>query len=488
MKKLMRLVLVVIGLLVSVSCFSQSGYSIHLKVDGIKDTTAYLGHYFWESTYIKDTAQVDSKGEFRFSSKEALPQGVYFLVLNRTRIFDFVVGEDQNFVLETNIKDPIKGMRVKDDVDNKIYFENMVFLAERHVEADPFVKVLRDSTLKEEQKKDARESFTKVNDRVQAFQQQIAAQYPKTMTGRMLKAAQQVKVPEPPKKPDGTIDSTFQLKWYREHFFDNFNLADEAMLRLPQAVYKEKVYEYLDKLFPPHPDSTFRAIQKFMDVSKKNQETFRYSIYLMIMKFQQPDIMGMDGVFVKLYDTYFATGQTDYWANAAMKKNMKEHADRLRKSLVGMKGNNLIMLDASLKPRSMYDIKNKYTILFIFDPECGHCRKETPKLTEFYDKNRLKFDIEVYAVCSDTSMSKMTKFTKEFKTKWITVNGPRTYVGSYHDHYDAQLLPSLYILDDKKKIIAKKIPIEKMEEFFTNYERLQKTQAAGNTKGPGSKK
>jgi hypothetical protein len=32
--------------------------------------------------------------------------------------------------------------------------------------------------------------------------------------------------------------------------------------------------------------------------------------------------------------------------------------------------------------------------------------------------------------------------------------------------------PSLFILDDKKKIIAKKIPAEKLEEFFTNYERF----------------
>jgi thiol-disulfide isomerase/thioredoxin len=484
----MRLVLIVVGLLVSVSCFGQTGYSISLKVDGLRDTTAYLGYYYWEATYIKDTARVNSKGELRFDNKQPLPQGVYFLVLNRTRVFDFVVGEDQNFVLETNIKDPIVGMRVKDDLDNKIYFENMAFLAERHVEADPFVKVLRDSTLKEDQKKDAREAFTKVNERVHAFQTQIAAQYPKTLTGRMLKAAQQIKVPDPPKKPDGSIDSTFQLKWYRQHFFDNFNLADEAMLRLPQAVYKEKVYEYLDKLFPPHPDSTFRAVQNFVNVAKKNQETFKYAIWIMIMKFQQPDIMGMDEVFVKLFDTYFATGQTDYWANETLKKNMKEQADRLRKSLVGMKGDNLIMQDANLKPRSMYDIKNKYTILFIFDPECGHCRHETPKLTEFYEKNRVKFNIEVFAVCSDTSMSKMNNFTKEFKTKWITVNGPRTYVGSYHEHYDAQLLPSIYILDDKKKIIAKKIPIEKMEEFFSNYERLQKMQPGSNVKGAGGKK
>ena len=61
--------------------------------------------------------------------------------------------------------------------------------------------------------------------------------------------------------------------------------------------------------------------------------------------------------------------------------------------------------------------------------------------------------------------------------KWITVNGPRTYVGPYQDLYDAIQTPSLYMIDDKKKIIAKKVPAEKLEEFFAQYEKFQKTKA-----------
>jgi thiol-disulfide isomerase/thioredoxin len=288
-----------------------------------------------------------------------------------------------------------------------------------------------------------------------------------------------VVVPDPPKRPNGTIDSTFQLRWLREHFFDHLDLGDEAMTRLPQPVYKQKVDEYLDKLYAPQPDTVFKAVQKIMAKAKKNTETYKYLAWLMVLKYQQPEIMGLDEVFVKLYDKYFATGEMDYWANASMKKNLKDHADRLRKSLVGQIGHNLIMQDSNLKRQSMYDIKNKYTLLFIFDPECGHCRKETPVLVDFYTKNKTKFNLEVFAVSADSSMAKMKAFIKEFNTKWITVNGPRSFVGSYHDYYDAMTTPSLYILDEKKKIIAKKIPVEKIEEFLINYENfLKKSKAA----------
>jgi len=56
--------------------------------------------------------------------------------------------------------------------------------------------------------------------------------------------------------------------------------------------------------------------------------------------------------------------------------------------------------------------------------------------------------------------------------QWITVIGPRTYVGHYQDLYDSQTTPTIYILDDKKKIIGKKLPVDKLEEFFVNYEKF----------------
>src|SRR6187402_3001622 len=102
----------------------------------------------------------------------------------------------------------------------------------------------------------------------------------------------------------------------------------------------------------------------------------------------------------------------DYWMGASHKKNVKEYAERLKKSLLGKTGPNLIMQDENLSPRSMYDLKNKYTILYIYDPDCGHCRQETPKVVSFYEKNKAKFDVEVFAVCVDSSMVKMKKYIK----------------------------------------------------------------------------
>ena len=477
----MRIPLLSVFLLVTTLCFAQQpAYKLQFKIDGLKDTTVYLGYYYGESTFVKDTAKINNTGEFFFDGKKPLDQGMYFLGFVKdksiTKIFEIVAGNDQLFFMATNTSDYVKNMVVTGDIDNKLFFENMNFNMARHKEAEPFIKIIQDSALSEDQKKEARAAFAKVNEKVTAYQDDVISKHPTTITARIFKANKPVKIPDAPRKADGSIDSTFQLRWYREHFFDNFDLADDAMIRMPRPIYQEKINEYLDKLFVPQADSLKKAINNIVLRAKKNQETYKYAVWICVLKYQAHEIMGLDEVYVNLYDSYFANGEMNFWANEKLRKNLKDQAERLRKSLIGRTGANLIMQDSNFKPRSMYDIKKKYTILFIFDPDCGHCKEETPKLVNFYNKK--KFDVEVFAVSADTSMAKMRDYIREMNMKWITVNGPRTYVGHYQDLYDAQTTPSLYVLDEKKKIIGKKIPIEKLDDFLTQYERIEKTRAA----------
>lgn len=470
----MRSSLVVLALLASLPLLGQQGYDLQFRIKGLRDTTVWLGYYYGESTYRRDTAAVDQNGEFRFTGSEILPQGIYLVALNKTRLLEFAVGSDQQFRLETDTSGYIENMKVIGDADNTIFFENMRFNKAQHDKAQPYLAVIQDSTASEEEKKAAREKLESVNASVASYHEKIISEHPGTITSKIFLATRPLKAPDPPKHADGSIDSTFQLRWYRQHFFDDFDLADDALIRMPKPFYRDKVYEYLDKLYAPHPDTVIRAIEFMVDKAKKNPETYKYLIFQCVLKYQNPDIMGLDAVFVYLNDTYFATGEMDYWANEQMKKNMRQHADRLRKSLLGNVGPNLIMQDVNFKPRALYDIKSKYTVIYFFDPDCSHCRQETPKLVDFYERNKTRFDVEVFAVSSDTSMAKMANYIKEMGMKWITVNGPRTYVGPYHDLYDSVQYPTVYVLDDRKKIIAKKIPVDKLEEFLANYEKRQK--------------
>jgi len=484
----MRALIVIALMIIYNLSFSQTGYKLDFKVKGWKDTVVFLGHYYAENTYIKDTAQVDKDGAFTFQDSKPLPQGSYFLVKKigkgNVKIFDFVVGQNQKFGLETSSPDYLTNMVVKGDPDNKLFFDNIAYNIERNKEAEPFIKILRDSTLKEDQKKAARDGYSKINDKVMAHQRDMIAKNPTTMTARITNAMMPVTIPDSPKKADGSIDSTFQLRYYQKHFFDNFDLSDEAMLRLSQPLYKQKLKEYLEKLVVPQPDSVTKAIKYMVAMAKKNQETYKYLVWNCVIMYQLPEIMGLDEVFVNLYDLYIKNGEMDFWIPAKTKEQLKEWADKVRPCMIGRTGSNLTMQNENLQPRSMYDIKQKYTILFIFSPTCGHCREETPKLVKFYNENKAKMNFEVFAVATDSSMKLMRDFIKEFKTPWITVNGPRSYVNvHFSKFYQADTTPMIYILDDKKTIIAKKLPVKQLEDFLLKHEKFMQAKKAKEASG-----
>lgn len=468
----MRILFFLITVLSAAHTFAQPGYKIEFQIEGLKDTTVNLGYYLSEQTYRRDTAQVDSKGYFFFDGAKALPPGVYFLLLGNALQYQFVLGADQHFRMTTRRADYIKNMKVTGDPDNEAYFENMNYSATRYAEVEPFIKVLRDSTASKEAKAKAQEGYQKIFGEVMAHQNDFVAKNPTFVSSRWLKATKQVEVPDPPKDASGKIlDSTFQFKYYRKHYFDYFDLADEALLRLPKPLYVEKVKDYLDRLFIQHPDTLYNEILKLAAVAKKNQETYKWLVWTCIGHYQTHTIMGLDEVYVRLVDKFVKTGEMDFWIDKTSKKNTMEYVDKVRLSLVGNTAPNLIFQDKDLKPRSMYDIKNKYTILFFFRPTCGHCKEETPKLVEFYKKNKKLLDVEVFAVDTDTSLVEMKKFITDMKTEWITVSSYRSYVGHFSKFYHADLTPTIYVIDDKKKIIGKKLDVSQLEDFLTRYSK-----------------
>ena len=82
---------------------AQSGYQLDFKIKSWKDTTVYLGSWIGETNVVKDTAFV-KQGAFHFDGKKALPQGVYYLILAKNKLFEFVIGDDQFFSMEKSKK------------------------------------------------------------------------------------------------------------------------------------------------------------------------------------------------------------------------------------------------------------------------------------------------------------------------------------------------------------------------------------------------
>lgn len=447
----------------------SQGYKIEFRIAELADSVLLLGNYYGGRTYVKDTASNEINGRFAFQGAEKLERGMYFVILNNAKLFDFVVGEDQFFSMETAQPDYIRNMRVEGDIDNKLFYENMLFNLERNQEVNPFITVLQDSTSSENERSEAQAAFEEINLKVEENTEEIRRAYPTTVMAAILGIQKRLKVPATIAARNESDSDEWKYDYFRAHFWDDIDLGDPALLRLPSPMYKQKVDEYLDKLIVPIPDSIIAVIDKLAIEAERDEETFKYFVWHVIGKYQRTNILGFDKIYVHLYDTYFASGKMDYWANEQLKSSLRDRADQLRNSLVGMTAPNLILQDDRQQAKALHDLANKYTVIYFYDPDCGHCKEETPVLREFIETS--KFDVGVYSVSADTSIAKMQKYIDEMGlSKWVNTNGPRTYGLKYQEVYDAYTTPTIYVLDEKKKILAKKLQASQLEDFLRQHE------------------
>jgi thiol-disulfide isomerase/thioredoxin len=124
---------------------------------------------------------------------------------------------------------------------------------------------------------------------------------------------------------------------------------------------------------------------------------------------------------------------------------------------------------------SLYDIKNKYTILYFWDPSCGHCQKVTPKLSEFYNTKAKDLDLEIIGVYIEADTTEWFKYIKEKELKWINA-ADLLGKANFRKYYDIYSTPVIYLMDKNKKLIAKRIDVENLEDFIRNYEKIQSQQ------------
>jgi peroxiredoxin len=184
--------------------------------------------------------------------------------------------------------------------------------------------------------------------------------------------------------------------------------------------------------------------------------------------------MGFDAIFVHMVEKDYNTNQA-YWVNPSNLEKMTNRAKVLKGLLLGNKIPNVTMEDTNNVYVTLYNVQAKYTILYFWDPTCGHCQKETPKLVSMYDSLKaLNRGVEVYAVCADPNLKKeWKKYIKEHKLDWINVMDMQNVTG-FHTTYDIYSTPVVYLLDENKVILAKRLSIEQLKEFL---ERLFKKDA-----------
>jgi thiol-disulfide isomerase/thioredoxin len=451
----------------------SKGFNIKLTVKGLENTSMILANYYGDKQYVKDTFQFDSKAVITLKADTSLPGGVYLAVFPalNNRYFEFIAGEP-SFTLSTDTTDLTGHMKTSGSIENDLFYRDIFFLADKKKTADSLQAVYKAE--KDTARKNATmKQLTQIDKEVKDHRNEIITKQPDLFYAKLLKSMTDITVPDAPKDANGKVtDEAFQWRFYKAHYWDNVDLKDERLLRCP--VLHNKLKTFMNQTTVQHPDSIIASGEDVLSKTDKKNEMYRYIVTYIFNEMANSKIMGFDNAYVYFAQNYFCKDALTPWIDTTKRFKICDRANRLAPVLIGKPAQRLILWTDSTETqwKNLYDLKNKWTVLAFWDPDCGHCKKEIPVLAEAYHKlKESKIDVEVYApaIMDMDNYKDWREFIEKNNLDWINVCDAKRH-SNFRYEWDLQSTPQLFVLDKDKKIVARRISADQIEDHIRHLE------------------
>jgi peroxiredoxin len=219
------------------------------------------------------------------------------------------------------------------------------------------------------------------------------------------------------------------------------------------------------------------AVDVILGKTVITKEFYKQTFVFLYQKYNTSDIVCMDKVYVNLALNWY-TKDRAFWATASQLKKIRDRAKELEPIQCGSIAPNMRLLDTLGTWHDLHRDPSEYIVLYFYDPECGHCKKATPLLPAVYDK--YKGDgVNFWGICTKFNTKVWRDFIKQHNLNFLNIsdNGEDTFLNNMRDTYDIFSTPVIYILDKDKRIITKRIPTEKLEEWLEHRLEQDKKKA-----------
>lgn len=443
----------------------KTKYEITLTINRCKDSLMYMGCYYAKGNNVIDTAYLDKKGHFVFSSTtDTLPYGLYFFANQQGNYVEFVVYKEKPFfTFETDQSDWTKNMKVKGSRQNEFFYTFHRIDGQYSKDLDNHASTMDSATF-------AEYKYRKML-QLDSVKMSMIDLHPEMFLSKMMLCTKEKDPPVVDANGD-TLSFAQRRNYYIEHYFDNMMLEDNALVRTPQAVFYDQVMGFYDNVLKYAPPQVIISyLDRMLDRAKSAPEVFRYLLLTMMQKYLQSNVMVYDEVYVHLVKEYYAT-DANFWSSPSTIDKELVRANKWERLLVGREAPELILFDTMHVPHSLHAMPHKWKLLVFWSPNCGHCQHIIPEVYRVFQKYQSQYDLGAFTILSDPDDKTRAEWKKFMAEKgmnspvWLSLDGGEANV-DWHDVYDINTTPQIYLIDENNIIQAKKLGENSIESVIT---------------------
>ena len=455
--------------------FAQTNeFELKVTFKPFKKQYIYLGYHYGKQKPIIDSIMLDDNSTGIFSRAKKLEKGIYLIGFpNKNGYFELLIDKDQKFSVIADTANLLPGMRFEGSPDNTLFLQYQNFAAGKGREIENARRQLTSATSKADSSKWT-DVMIKADKEIQQFRTDIIEKNPDATITALLKAMRMPEVPPADKHPGGKYDSAFAYRYYKDHYWDDTWFFDERLART--SFFEEKLDEYFATMVYLHPDSVIKELDWMLAYGGANAEMERFLLVKFVNRYLNPQYMWEDKVYTHLYEKYFS--QKEYsWLIEKGKKTIADRYYSMAANIFGTKASDIDLPDSTGKQKTLYNVNSPYTVVIFWDPTCGHCKETLPKIDSVYRSKWTLLGVQIYAIAKETDGTKkdwldfvgghhLAGWEHVYYSKETNDARVKNNIPSYYQLYDVQVVPTIYLLDKDKLILAKKIPFDQIDKVL----------------------
>ena len=457
------------------SLYAQNNeFELKVTLKPFKNKFIYLGYYYGKQKPIVDSVLLNNNSNGIFKRARKMEKGIYLVGYpGKTGYFEILIDKEQKFSVIADTVNLLNTIKFIGSPDNILFTGYQKFSADkgREIEANKtklsFAKNNADSAKWEA-------AIKKIGNDIQVYRTNLIKQHPTSTITALLKAMREPEIPVVEKKPGVKYDSLFAYRYFKDHFWDDTYFYDERLART--TFFEPKVDQYFEQLVYPDPDSVIKELDWMLAYASANDEMQKFLLIKFVNRYITPKYMWDDRVFVYLFEKYFS--EKSYpWLNEKGKKNIFDRAYSMMANQFGTQAADIALPDSTGKMQTLFSLSEPYTVVLFWDPTCSHCKEMLPKIDSIYRAKWKANKVEIFAIAKETDGNRkdwLDFVNGHHLDNWVHVYNSKSdnearmnnNIPSYYQLYDVQTVPTLYLLDKDKHILAKKIPFEQIDEVL----------------------
>jgi thiol-disulfide isomerase/thioredoxin len=470
----MKKYLVFLFTALTISTAYSQGYQLTLKAPGYKSGIAYLTYYMGSNFLIADSAAIGNNSMAVFKDSTRLEPGIYAIFFPGKQLrTEFLIGNEQVITVTADTTDLVNKTVVTGSKENILYDQYQKIAAskgkmiQQERQAFTTARTKADSALHEKK-------YLALINELNEYREGIIKNQPKSMMAALLSAMKEPVYPA--KVPVTRQDSINNYNEYKQHYWDGISFMDDRIIRTP--FFSKKIERYYREVISPDPDSIIKDADYKLLLARSSPEMYKFLLNWLTDEFINPKYMGQDAVFVHLFEKYHSKGASP-WLNEKQMEAISRRAYMLMANLIGEKAADLDMLNTEGKATSLYSVNADYTVIIFWDPNCGHCKEEVPRLDSIYRVNWKNHNLKIFAVLTPEGkqnvkpewltfikMNNISDWTHVYKTQEMEDADFAAQRASFRQLYDINMTPTIYLLDKDKRIIGKKLTLLQLNDLL----------------------